>query len=239
MQHFLPWSWIRRNLLILDQILLILSKIEWTELLFRRLSFQQIIGASLIFCCPSLKNSAKWQQVSQTQVIFFNILQFRRKNSTCRHLMSRLHYLSIRWSRSKQRQEFHPKSRFPPKLCTEIRFKPGNDEISMKAWISNPKGDAALLSLGFSCSLEELNMVSWNKPQKFFIPTIFILLAVIFPTLWEYLRSLGVPESNVYYLGLCISGKKHAETWNFEAIFMFFQLSLCLICSWACSLADF
>ena len=31
------------------------------------------------------------------------------------------------------------------------------------------------------------------------------LSAVIFPTLWEYLRSLGVPESNVYYLGLCIS----------------------------------
>ena len=28
---------------------------------------------------------------------------------------------------------------------------------------------------------------------------------MIFPTLWEYLRSLGVPESNVYYLGICIS----------------------------------
>ena len=28
---------------------------------------------------------------------------------------------------------------------------------------------------------------------------------MIFPTLWEYLRSLGIDESNVYFLGLCIS----------------------------------
>ena len=33
-----------------------------------------------------------------------------------------------------------------------------------------------------------------------------LIAAVIFPTLWEYLRSLGVPEADVYYLGLCISG---------------------------------
>lgn len=29
--------------------------------------------------------------------------------------------------------------------------------------------------------------------------------AVVFPTLWEYLQSLGVPPSNVYLLGACIS----------------------------------
>jgi len=45
---------------------------------------------------------------------------------------------------------------------------------------------------------------------SFVVINIFMFLggieyAVIFPTLWEYLRSLGVPESNVYYLGLCIS----------------------------------
>ena len=28
---------------------------------------------------------------------------------------------------------------------------------------------------------------------------------MIFPTLWEYLRSLGVPETDVYYLGICIA----------------------------------
>lgn len=33
----------------------------------------------------------------------------------------------------------------------------------------------------------------------------FQFSAVIFPTLWEYLISLGVAESDVYYLGLCIA----------------------------------
>ena len=33
----------------------------------------------------------------------------------------------------------------------------------------------------------------------------FTFLAVIFPTLWEYLRSFGVAENNVYWLGLVIS----------------------------------
>ena len=34
---------------------------------------------------------------------------------------------------------------------------------------------------------------------------LILFAAVIFPTLWEYLRSLGIAESNVYFLGLCIS----------------------------------
>jgi MFS family permease len=29
--------------------------------------------------------------------------------------------------------------------------------------------------------------------------------AIVFPTLWEYLKSLGVPEGETYYLGLCIA----------------------------------
>ena len=33
----------------------------------------------------------------------------------------------------------------------------------------------------------------------------FPFLAVIFPTLWEYLRSFGVAENKVYWLGLVIS----------------------------------
>ena len=28
---------------------------------------------------------------------------------------------------------------------------------------------------------------------------------MVFPTIWEYLQSLGVPADNVYYLGLCLS----------------------------------
>ena len=33
----------------------------------------------------------------------------------------------------------------------------------------------------------------------------FHFVAVIFPTLWEYLRSFGVAENQVYWLGLVIS----------------------------------
>ena len=33
----------------------------------------------------------------------------------------------------------------------------------------------------------------------------FPFLAVIFPTLWEYLRLFGVAENKVYWLGLVIS----------------------------------
>ena len=32
------------------------------------------------------------------------------------------------------------------------------------------------------------------------------LSAIVFPTLWEYLQSLGVPSSQTYYLGLCFAG---------------------------------
>ena len=33
------------------------------------------------------------------------------------------------------------------------------------------------------------------------------LLAIVFPTLWEYLQSLGVAPSQTFYLGLCVAGK--------------------------------
>ena len=33
------------------------------------------------------------------------------------------------------------------------------------------------------------------------------LSAIVFPTLWEYLQSLGVPSSQTFYLGLCFAGK--------------------------------
>ncbi len=35
--------------------------------------------------------------------------------------------------------------------------------------------------------------------------TLFWSPAVVFPTLWEYLLRLGVPESDVYYLGASIA----------------------------------
>lgn len=39
----------------------------------------------------------------------------------------------------------------------------------------------------------------------FFSYFILHLIAVIFPTLWEYLKSLGIKEGQVYFLGICIA----------------------------------
>ena len=35
--------------------------------------------------------------------------------------------------------------------------------------------------------------------------------AIVFPTLWEYLKSLGVKESQTFYLGLSISCKRERD----------------------------
>ena len=45
------------------------------------------------------------------------------------------------------------------------------------------------------------------------------LSAIVFPTLWEYLQSLGVSASQTYYLGLCVAGKSFElcrYQWGFE-----------------------
>ena len=39
----------------------------------------------------------------------------------------------------------------------------------------------------------------------FFSYFIIHLIAVIFPTLWESLKSLGIKEGQVYFLGICIA----------------------------------
>ena len=48
------------------------------------------------------------------------------------------------------------------------------------------------------------------KNQSYLVIHLFMFLsgveyAVIFPTLWEYLQSLGVPEDQTYWLGLCLA----------------------------------
>ena len=37
------------------------------------------------------------------------------------------------------------------------------------------------------------------------IAEFYIISAVVFPTLWEYLQSLGIEESKTYYLGVSIA----------------------------------
>ncbi len=58
-------------------------------------------------------------------------------------------------------------------------------------------------------NLEKMDFVG-KRRRSFCVIFLFTFLggveyAVIFPTLWEYLLTLGVPPSRVYYLGLCIS----------------------------------
>ena len=36
--------------------------------------------------------------------------------------------------------------------------------------------------------------------------SVYDISACVFPTLWEYLLSLGTPREDVYFLGMCISG---------------------------------
>ena len=53
-------------------------------------------------------------------------------------------------------------------------------------------------------------MAVTRKTQSYIVIHLFMFLsgveyAVIFPTLWEYLQSLGVSADQTYWLGLCLS----------------------------------
>ena len=58
--------------------------------------------------------------------------------------------------------------------------------------------------------LRDLNRMFTKRQRSFLVIHVFMFLsgleyAVIFPTLWEYLQSLGVPEDQTYWLGICLA----------------------------------
>ena len=88
-------------------------------------------------------------------------------------------------------------------------------EYKYKRWLSY----GVYYIFKFVCGIEYgESFLCKSKRVNFKFLKLFGFLDVIFQTLWEYLRSLGIPEDNTYYLGLCIAGKVTMKTKSFSVV---------------------